>query len=275
MQTAFDAAVVLVILSIATRLIRRRWARVTAAAAWETALVCAVYALWQLVGDMARTRVTGGISHGYAVWHFERAIHMPSEAWLQHAFLPHHLIIQFSNLFYASVHLNSMWIFLVWLWLRHRGDYTYWRNVVVFSTGFCLLLQMIPVAPPRFLEGIGIIDTPLLYGQSVYGAFGETIAQQLSAMPSVHVGWACLITYAVIKVSPSRWRWLILVHFVLTNFVVAVTGNHFWLDGVAAGAFVVLAMYVERGRLAASAAIAQRIGPRIRSLVPALQSEAV
>jgi PAP2 superfamily len=275
MQTAFDAAVVLVILSIGTRLIRRRWARVTAAAAWETALVCAVYALWQLVGDMARTRVTGGISHGYAVWHFERAIHLPSEAGLQHFFLPHHLIIQFANLFYASVHLNSMWIFLVWLWVRHRDHYPYWRNVVVFSTGFCLLLQMIPVAPPRFLDGIGVIDTPLLYHQSVYGAFGQTIAQQLSAMPSVHVGWAVLIAYAVIKLSPSRWRWLVLVHLILTNFVVAVTGNHFWLDGVAAAAFVVLAMYVERGRLAASTAIAARIGPRIRALIPVPQSEPV
>jgi hypothetical protein len=275
MQTAFTAAVVLLVVSIGTRLIRRRWARLTAAAAWETALVCLIYALWQLVGDMARTRVTGGISHGYAVWHLERDLHLPSEVWLQHVFLPHHLIIQFANLFYASVHLNSMWIFLAWLWLRHRADYTYWRNVVVFSTGFCLLLQMIPVAPPRFLNGIGIVDTPLIYHQSVYGAFGETIAQQLSAMPSVHVGWAVLLTVAVVRVSDSPWRWLILVHLVLTNWAVAVTGNHFWLDGVAAAAFVVLAMYVERGRIAASTALAARLGPRIRSLVPTPQSEAV
>jgi hypothetical protein len=275
MHTAVVAAIVLVSLSIGTRLIRRRWARVTSAAAWETALICAVYALWQLVGDMARTRVTGGISHGFAVWNFERAIHMPSEAGLQRLFLPHHTTIQGANLYYAGAHLNSMWIFLVWLWSRHRDEYTRWRNIVVFSTGFCLLVQMIPVAPPRFLHGIGVIDTPLLYHQSVYGAFGETIAQQLSAMPSVHVGWAVLIAWAVITVSPSPWRWLVLVHLTLTVFVVTVTGNHFWLDGVAAAALVVLAFYVERLRSFAGTALRERVVTRLRPLVPAPQSEAV
>jgi hypothetical protein len=275
MHTAFVAAIVLVTVSIGSRLIRRRWARVTAVAAWETALICAIYALWQLVGDMARTRVTGGISHGFAVWHFERAIHMPNEVTLQHVFLPHHAMIQVSNLYYASAHLNSMWIFLVWLWLRHRDNYTHWRNVVVFSTGFCLLLQMIPVAPPRFLNGIGIVDTPLRYGQSVYGAFGQTVAQQLSAMPSVHVAWAVLLAWAVITVSPSPWRYLILVHTTMTVFVVTVTGNHYWLDGVAAAALVVLAFYVERVRAVAGTALRERVVTRLRPLVPATQNEAV
>jgi hypothetical protein len=50
----------------------------------------------------------------------------------------------------------------------------------------------------------------------------------------MHLAWACLIALAVIQVSPSRWRWLILLHPVLTMLVVVVTANHFWLDGLVA-----------------------------------------
>ena len=53
-------------------------------------------------------------------------------------------------------------------------------------------------------------------------------------MPSVHVGWALLVGWAVIEVSPSRYRWWVLIHPALTIFVVVATANHFWLDGIVA-----------------------------------------
>ena len=161
LHTALVASLGLTTLSAGLRLVRRRWGAIASAAAWEAALVCVIFALWQVVGGLARTRVTGGISHGYAVWHAERWAHLPSEASLQHVVIPHHLVVKFCNLFYAGAHLNSMWMFLVWVFVRHRDQYARWRNVVVLSTGMCLLVQMIPVAPPRFLLDIGVVDTPL------------------------------------------------------------------------------------------------------------------
>jgi hypothetical protein len=268
LHTAITLAVVLTTLSAGLRLVRHRWASVASAGAWEAAIICVVFALWQVVGGMARTRVTGGLSHGYAVWHAERAWHLPSEATLQHVVLPHHWLGHLSNYYYAGAHLNSMWMFLVWLFVRHREQYSRWRNVVVLSTGMCLLLQMIPVAPPRFLSGIGVIDLPLAYGESVYGPFGSGIADQLSAMPSVHIGWAVLIAYAVIKVSPSRWRWLVLLHLAATLFVVVVTGNHFWFDGLAAAAFVALAMGVEQVLRAATERVRGRLVVRPATAMP-------
>ena len=111
-------------------------------------------------------------------------------------------------------------------------------------TGSCLLVQMIPVAPPRMLTDLGFVDLALQYGQSVYGAFGSGVADQLSALPSVHVAWALLIAFFVITVSTSRWRWLILLHPVATIFVVVATANHFWLDGIAAGLLMAVALPV-------------------------------
>jgi hypothetical protein len=98
----------------------------------------------------------------------------------------------------------------------------------------CFLIQLIPVAPPRLLPGVGFIDTGLLYHQSVYGAVGAGVSDQVSAMPSLHMAWACLIALAVIQVSPSPRRWLIVLHPVATMLVVVVTANHYWLDGIVA-----------------------------------------
>jgi hypothetical protein len=72
------------------------------------------------------------------------------------------------------------------------------------------------------------------------------MADQLSAMPSVHVAWAVLIAMVVIGSSSSRWRWAVLVHPALTAVVVVITGNHFWLDGVVAVALIPPALAVLR-----------------------------
>jgi hypothetical protein len=59
-------------------------------------------------------------------------------------------------------------------------------------------------------------------------------ADQLSAMPSVHVAWAVLIGYYMWRISSSRWRYVGPVHACLTALVVVVTGNHWWADGFVA-----------------------------------------
>ena len=79
-----------------------------------------------------------------------------------------------------------------------------------------------------------MIDTGLAYGQSVYGTLGRGIAGQLQAMPSIHVAWAALVGWAAMVESTNRWRWIGPIHFSITFLVVALTGNHYWLDGIVA-----------------------------------------
>ena len=113
-------------------------------------------------------------------------------------------------------------------------------------TGVSLLIQLIPVAPPRLLPGTGMVDTVVRYGQSVYSWQGGFDADEFSAMPSVHVGWALIVAIAVITVSRSRWRWLAAAYPVLTLLTVVVTANHFWLDGIVAALLVVLVLVLQR-----------------------------
>jgi hypothetical protein len=237
------AVIMLVAFAVARQFPQWRWTRFVAAACFEIAFVCALFALWQIANALTRGHTTGGLDRGRAIWHAERVMHFPNERSVQDLIIGHPTIVRAANYYYDTMHLTMMVVFLVWLWLRHRDRYPFFRNMIVAFTGMALLVQMVAVAPPRLIGGTGLVDTAALYGQSVYSVIGSNIADQYAAMPSIHVGWAVLISFAVVKSSPSRWRWLAVVHGVLTVFVVIATANHYWLDGVAACALLVIAWF--------------------------------
>ena len=211
----------------------------------ETAIVVALFALWQFAGSFSVMGPGGALGRARWLWQAERTMHLPSEAWLQRLILPHPLIVQAFDIYYDILHFPVLIACLVWLFAWHRERYGEFRITLVAFTGLCLLIQLIPVAPPRMLTGIGMVDTAALYGQSVYSSTGGFDADELSAMPSVHVGWAILVAIAVITVFRSRWRWLAVLYPVMTTLAVVVTANHFWLDGVAAAIVLAVVLGVQ------------------------------
>jgi hypothetical protein len=226
--------------------------------AQEAAVLLALFALWQLAGSFSLVGPDGALARAQWIWHAERAVHLPSETGIQRAFLGHPLLVQALNLYYASLHFVVLISCLVWVYGWHRRQYPQVRITLVLFTAGALLIQFLPVAPPRMLQGDGMVDTAARYGQSVYGAVAGFNADQLSAMPSVHVGWALLVALVIVQVSRSRWRWLALSYPVLTLLAVVVTANHFWLDGIAAALLLALALLVQR----AGRAVRRRIRAR-------------
>lgn len=232
-----QAAVLAAVLAAAALvLIRTRRPRLAATGrfAGEAALLAGLFVLWQYAGSFSFLPAAGAEGRAQWLWHAERWLRLPSETALQRVFLPHPLIIQFGNLYYASLHFPVLLATLAWLFARHRTDYRRVRTTVVLFTAAALVIQFVPVAPPRLLTGSGLVDTAVLYSQSVYGDGFD----QLSAMPSVHVGWAVIVAVAVVSAARSRWRWLAVLYPVLTTLVVVITANHFWLDGVVAALLV-------------------------------------
>ena len=211
----------------------------------ETGLLLGLFALWQYAGSFGFSGPGGALARARWIWHAERVLHLPSETALQHVFLPHPLIVQFFNFYYLSLHFAVLIITMIWLFAWHRPDYRRLRTTLVLLTGACLIIQLVPVAPPRMLPSTGLVDTAILYHQSVYGSVAGFEADQLSAMPSVHVGWALLVAVAVIGTARTRWRWLILLYPALTTLVVVVTANHFWADGIVAAALLGLVLLVQ------------------------------
>lgn len=232
----------------------RSWPRrlaMAAGIAQEAAILLALFALWQLAGSFSLIGPDGALARAQWIWHAERVVHLPSETEIQRAFLGHPLLVQALNLYYASLHFVVLIGCLVWVYAWHRRQYPQVRITLVLFTAGALLIQFLPVAPPRMLSGDGMVDTAARYGQSVYGSVAGFNADQLSAMPSVHVGWALLVALVVVQVSRSRWRWLIPAYPMLTLLAVVVTANHFWLDGIAAALLLALALLVQRAGRAA------------------------
>lgn len=215
-----------------------------AAFAREAALVSVLYSLWQLAGRLSLLGIDRALARGAWLWDVERTFRLPNELTLQNALIPHSFWTQAANIYYAGAHVPAMGIFLVWMFARHRSEYSGWRNALALVTGVCLAIQLVPVSPPRLTNETQMIDTGLAYGQSVYGALGRGIAGQLQAMPSIHVAWATIIGWATLNASTSKWRWIGPIHFALTFVVVAVTGNHYWLDGLVAMALLVIARHL-------------------------------
>jgi hypothetical protein len=236
--------------------------------AWEAGLLLGLYALWQLAGSLSDASPLGAVRRAEWIWHFERAIALPSETAVQRVFLPHPLLVQALNLYYAVLHFPVLIGCLIWLFIRHRGRYWRVRTTVVLFTAGALLIQLLPVAPPRLLPGDGMIDTALHYGQSVYGPNTGIDADQLSAMPSVHVGWALLVAVVVVTTARSRWRWLALAYPALTALAVTVTANHFWLDGIAAAALLALVLIAQRAARAVLPAESAAASPEPAALPP-------
>jgi len=252
-QHSFETAAVLAAAGSAMALSRRRPVRAAGAFLRETAIIGVLYGLWHLAGRVSVTDVGGAFRRAHWIQRVERDFLLPSERSMQHLVLGHRLVVQAANLYYAAMHMTVMLVFLIWLFVRHRDRYRPVRQVLAWTTLGCLLVQLMPVAPPRMLPGI--VDTGVLYDQSVYSS--GLAADQLSAMPSVHVGWALLVGWAVLRISRSRYRWWVLIHPVLTVFVVVATANHFWLDGIVAA--LLLAASIGAVRLA------DRLPPRERA----------
>jgi hypothetical protein len=217
---------------------RGRWALILR----ELIVLNVLFILWRVVGRVSVFHAAGAFGRGRWIWHLERAVHLPNEASLQHAVLGHATLSKICNGFYEYAHAPALAAVLLWLLWRHREEYSRWRNLIVGFTGVSLLIGLLPTAPPRLIPSLGMVDLAGRYHQSVYDGLGKGITDQLSAMPSVHVGWAVIVAAAVIAVSKSRWRWLVIAHPVVTAYVVVVTANHYWLDGVAALA-VLAAVY--------------------------------
>ncbi len=64
-------------------------------------------------------------------------------------------------------------------------------------------------------------------------------ANQLAAMPSLHIGWALWVAVTLFRSGAAWWARIASIGHVLVTFTVIVaTGNHYWLDALG-GAVVV------------------------------------
>nr|WP_306316564.1 MULTISPECIES: phosphatase PAP2 family protein [unclassified Streptomyces] len=215
----------------------------------ELLLVVGLFLVYKLGRQLANGHTAEAFHNADRVWSFERAAHLPGEGAVQDVLLSSDTLVHAANVYYASVHFPATIALLVFLYLRRPRHYLWTRRALAALTAAALVLHLtFPLAPPRLLAATHLVDTAQVYGPSVYAAkpATDTMANQFAAMPSLHFGWALMVAIGLIAAVRSRWRWLWLLHPLVTLLVIVGTANHYWLDTIVATLLLGAALAVIR-----------------------------
>jgi hypothetical protein len=223
-----------------SRAVRRR-ARHVGSGQRELVVALSAYGLYTIIRGLRGGSLAEGQANAARVADLEKRLGIWWEPGMQSFFTRHNLAMPFWNALYpvSQVVVLPLTLFLVFRYRRRA--YAFVRNLAILSwTGGVVWYALQPVAPPR-LAGQGFIDTVssqtfLQLDSSFVRAFYNPVA----AMPSLHVGMAPVVAWALWRLAPWTWaRWLGVAYPFLVTIAVIVTGNHYVLD-VAGGLAVVL-----------------------------------
>ncbi|SBT90406.1 Protein of unknown function [Streptomyces sp. DI166] len=213
----------------------------------ELLLIRVTYAAYAKV----RLAATGGSNsagraraeeHGQQILDLERFLHIDIEHTLNHAVVKVGFLREFFDFYYTSFHFVVPLTVLGLLYWRRPVDYRWARSALGFATLLALVgFWLYPLAPPRLMPGLGIIDT--VHGvqdftKPDYGTL-TALTNQYAAMPSLHFGWSLWCGLIIAIVAPRVWMKLLgLLHPAFTLTAIVVTGNHWLLDAVGGAAVV-------------------------------------
>ncbi|GAB7108061.1 bifunctional glycosyltransferase 87/phosphatase PAP2 family protein [Streptomyces phaeofaciens JCM 4814] len=234
----------------------------------ELLLIRVTYAAYQQV----RLAATGGTNsggraraeaHGRQILDLERLLRIDIERTVNHWVVGVDWLRNFFDFYYTSFHFVVPLTVLALLYWRRPVDYRWARSALGFATLLALVgFWLYPLAPPRLMPALGIIDTVhgvQDFSQPEYGTL-TALTNQYAAMPSLHFGWSLWCGLVIAIVAPKWWmKALGLLHPFFTVSAIVATGNH-WILDAAGGAAVVLGGFGLAYLF---------MGPRARSTTPA------
>ncbi len=219
---------------------------------WDLARFVLAFLVLMFVYELARDFValgepaTRAYDHADQVISAERSLGLFVEPDLQHAV---HDVPggQFTTIwFYTIAYTAGYTLFFLWVFFRHRRHMLFLHTWYWVTNGLAVLVYWLyPLAPPRFIPGLGLQDTTkaaLELGGSL--SWFQPFRNLYAAMPSMHVGQTVLYALTVTWMLRPQSRWLIWLWPAMMLLTVMVTANHYWLDGVAGAVVVVVGLAV-------------------------------
>ncbi|MGA2319273.1 MAG: phosphatase PAP2 family protein [Solirubrobacteraceae bacterium] len=209
-------------------------ARVQTRTRWWIEALVVVWLGWvyDLITNLAPLRLHAALAHAGGVLQLERSLHLDPELALDRWLSGHQTLGLLISDYYDNAHFVVTLGLLGWLWWRREDIYRPLRNslVLVNLIAFAVFWRY-PVAPPRMLKGFtDIVASTHAFGSWHSGSLASH-ANELAAMPSLHMAWAAWSALALWQISRRRWlRGLALIYPLITAFAVLATGNHFVLD---------------------------------------------
>jgi hypothetical protein len=233
---------------------------------WWVEALALLWLLWvyEAITNFAPLRLHAALAHAEGLLHVEQALHVDPEQALDSWLAGQHTLGVILSNYYDNAHFVVTLGLLGWLWWRRSDIYRPLRNSLVLVNLLAFVVFLLyPVAPPRMLGGfIDVVDLSHAFGSFHSGALASH-ADELAAMPSLHIAWAVWCSVALWRMSRRRWvRALAIAYPCMTAFAVVATGNHFVADilgGLAAITLSVWIVAVVERRRAARAGRATRL----------------
>jgi diacylglycerol O-acyltransferase / wax synthase len=221
----------------------------------EIAIGLAVFAVYAIVTGLSWPgRRAAAMAHSRQIFDLERALGIDVELALNRWLVPHDVLRVAANYEYATTYVISAFALLFWLYRRRPAVYLWARNsFVLVNLVSIAFFAVYPVAPPRLVADLGFVDTVRL-GQT-WGSWGSPVvshANELAAMPSLHLGWAVWVSAMLAAYAGGRLvQAASAVHVLVTTLVIMATANHYLLDAVAGALVAVVCVAVTKPRGAA------------------------
>ncbi|WP_216589095.1 bifunctional glycosyltransferase 87/phosphatase PAP2 family protein [Streptomyces brasiliscabiei] len=208
----------------------------------ELLLIRVTYAVYQRTRLEATGSRAAAEEHAGQILAVEKALFLDIEHWVNHTVVGIGWLRSFFDFYYTSFHFVVPLTVLGLLYWRRPADYRWARTAIGLTTLLALVgFFLYPLAPPRLMPGLGIVDTVngvQDFSRPDYGKLTE-LTNQYAAMPSLHFGWSlwCGLTIAI--VAPRVWMKVLgLLHPFFTVLAIVATGNHWVLDAVGGAAVV-------------------------------------
>jgi hypothetical protein len=218
---------------------------------WWMEMLVIVWLCWvyDAITNLAPLRLHVALSHAEGILALERSLGIAPELRLDRWLASHHTLGLVVSDYYDNAHFIVTLGLLGWLWWRRPDIYRPLRNVLVLTNVLAFaVFWLYPVAPPRMLTQDGFSDVVAsshAFGSWHTGALASA-ANQLAAMPSLHMAWAVWCTVVLWRLSTRMWvRGPALVYPCMTAFAVLATGNHYVLDVLAGIATLVVAIAIQ------------------------------
>ncbi len=148
--------------------------------------------------------------------------------------------------FYTIAYTTGYVLFFLWVFFRHRRHMLFLHTWYWVTNGVAVLVYWLyPLAPPRFIEGLGLEDTTkaaLELGGTL--TWFQPFRNLYAAMPSMHVGQTILYALTVMWILRSGRRWLVWLLPAMMLITVVATANHYWLDAVGGAVVVLVALAI-------------------------------
>jgi len=230
--------------------------------AWWGELLTIAWLCWvyDWITGLAPLRLGAALAHGRSILSAEQALGISPERSLDAWLAAHHTLGLAVSDYYDNAHFIVTLGLLGLLWWRRADIYRPLRNALVLINVIAFaVFWRYPVAPPRMLSGFtDVVASTHAIGSWHSGALA-TSADQLAAMPSLHIAWALWCTLAVWRMTRSTvLRVAAVLYPFATSLAVLATGNHYVLDilggALVAGLAFALVAAVARARGRSSAA---------------------